>query len=303
MENTVRPKPFMEYFKEIDDPRVVGRCWHKLFDILFITVAASIAACDEWKMIVLWAQKNEPWLRKYRELPNGIPSRFVFMRVLQRLISIRIYNVRIKLTGATSMARRIVMGKTLAIPADALPEIEDALATEHNARAVRWLLGIRLVAMKRTCPQAAAELNVSDREVRRWTRRFLDGGIEAMRPRSSPGAPPHLAVEDEERFKERIRQGPTPEDGCSTWRGPFVREMLAREFGAHYRGTSVYGLRHRLGFSFGFLPESSPWHSRAFGDGRRGLAYDRRTFHSGQRDAPDSSTEVPGVQSFRAAMA
>ncbi len=141
------------------------------------------------------------------------------------------------------------MGKTLAIPADALPEIEDALAKEHNARAVRWLLGIRLVAMKRTCPQAAAELNVSDREVRRWTRRFLDGGIEAMRPRSSPGAPPHLAVEDEERFKERIRQGPTPEDGFSTWRGPFVREMLAREFGAHYRGTSVYDLLHRLGFS------------------------------------------------------
>lgn len=85
MENTVRPKPFMEYFKEIDDPRVVGRGWHKLFDILFITVAASIAACDEWKMIVLWAQKNEPWLRKYCELPNGIPSRFVFMRVFQRL--------------------------------------------------------------------------------------------------------------------------------------------------------------------------------------------------------------------------
>lgn len=114
---------------------------------------------------------------------------------------------------------------------------------------VRWLLGIRLVAMKRTCPQAAAELGVCDREVRRWTHRFLSGGIEAMRPGTSPGAPTHLAPEDEERFKERIRKGPTPEDGFTTWRGPFVREMLAREFGAYYRGTSVYDLLHRLGFS------------------------------------------------------
>ncbi len=141
------------------------------------------------------------------------------------------------------------MRKPLEIPADALPDIEAALAKEKNAKVVRWLLGIRLVALKRTPSQAAGELHTSDREVRRWTRRFLEGGLEAMRPAPRPGRPPHLAHDDEDRFKERIRQGPSPEDGFATWRGPFVRDMLAREFGAHYRGNSVYELLHRLGFS------------------------------------------------------
>ena len=141
------------------------------------------------------------------------------------------------------------MPKIVEINADALPEIESALAKEKNANVVRWLLGIRLVAMKRTTTQVADELDVSDRQVRRWTRRYLDGGIEAMTPGARSGRPSLLSSEDEERFKERIRRGPTPEDGFATWRGPFVREVLAREFGAHYKGTSVYDLLHRLGFS------------------------------------------------------
>lgn len=85
MANKQKTAPFTEYCRTIDDPRVVGRCDHKLFDILFITLAASIAACDDWKMIVLWARKNESWLRRYCELPHGIPSRYVFMRVLRAI--------------------------------------------------------------------------------------------------------------------------------------------------------------------------------------------------------------------------
>ena len=141
------------------------------------------------------------------------------------------------------------MPKVLVIPAEALPEIEAALAKEKNAKVVRWLLGIRLVALKHTTVQIAGELDVSDRQVRRWTQRYLAGGLEAMTPAARPGRPTLLAPEDEERFKERIRRGPTPEDGFSTWRGPFVREMLAREFGAHYQGNSVYDLMHRMGFA------------------------------------------------------
>lgn len=85
MSDASKNAQFIEHFRNLKDPRVVKRCDHKLFDILFITVAATIAACDDWPMIVMWAKKNEPWLRKYCELPNGIPSRFVFPRVLQRL--------------------------------------------------------------------------------------------------------------------------------------------------------------------------------------------------------------------------
>ena len=80
------PAPgIMEHFAKIKDPRVIGRTEHKLFDILFIVIAAVIANCDDLEMIVLWAKERETWLRKYCELPNGIPTRFTISRLLRRL--------------------------------------------------------------------------------------------------------------------------------------------------------------------------------------------------------------------------
>ena len=75
----------MKHLAALEDPRVVGRTEHKLFDILFISIAAVIADCDDWEMMVLWAREREPWLRRYCELPYGIPSRFTISRLLQRL--------------------------------------------------------------------------------------------------------------------------------------------------------------------------------------------------------------------------
>ena len=76
---------FQKHFGKVPDPRVVGRTWHKLFDILFIAVAASIAHCDDWEMVALWAKEREAWLRRYCELPYGIPSHDTFSRVFARI--------------------------------------------------------------------------------------------------------------------------------------------------------------------------------------------------------------------------
>jgi predicted transposase YbfD/YdcC len=75
----------MKHFGILDDPRVVGRTRHKLFDLLFIAVSAVIADCDDWEMIILWARERESWLRRYCELPHGVPSRFTLSRLLRRL--------------------------------------------------------------------------------------------------------------------------------------------------------------------------------------------------------------------------
>jgi len=36
-------------------------------------MAAVICGCDEWEEIELYADKKQSWLRKYIEMPNGIP--------------------------------------------------------------------------------------------------------------------------------------------------------------------------------------------------------------------------------------
>jgi predicted transposase YbfD/YdcC len=75
----------MIHFKDIPDYRVVGRTDHKLFDIIFITVCAVVAGCDEWSSIAIFANEKIEWFRRYCELPNGIPSRWTFQRVFQHI--------------------------------------------------------------------------------------------------------------------------------------------------------------------------------------------------------------------------
>ncbi|MCC5909340.1 MAG: ISAs1 family transposase [Clostridiaceae bacterium] len=73
---------FFDYFSVIYDPRQEGKIQHKLIDVLFIAVAATVCRCHEWEEIEEWAMAKEEWLRKYLELPNGIPLWYTIARVL-----------------------------------------------------------------------------------------------------------------------------------------------------------------------------------------------------------------------------
>lgn len=67
---------FFKNFSILEDRREQGKVRHKLIDIIFIVVSAVICGCNEWKEIMLWSsvEPNIKWLKKYIELPNGIPS-------------------------------------------------------------------------------------------------------------------------------------------------------------------------------------------------------------------------------------
>lgn len=75
----------MEHFGSIADPRVERTKKHKLIDILFLTLAAVLCGCDEWEEIQSFGEKKEGWLRKYLELPHGIPSHDTINRVISAL--------------------------------------------------------------------------------------------------------------------------------------------------------------------------------------------------------------------------
>lgn len=76
---------FFKQFMIIYDPRQEGKVRHNLIDILFIAVAASICRCDDWIDIEAWAREREDWLRKYLELPNGIPTWYTIERVFDHI--------------------------------------------------------------------------------------------------------------------------------------------------------------------------------------------------------------------------
>ncbi len=76
---------FIEHFASLPDPRIERTRLHKLGDILFITIAAVLSGCDDWNEIELYGESKEEWLRRYLELPNGIPSHDTFNRVFSLL--------------------------------------------------------------------------------------------------------------------------------------------------------------------------------------------------------------------------
>jgi predicted transposase YbfD/YdcC len=66
----------------VHDPRVQGRSKHLLIDIIVITICAVLCAAESVSEIEDFAVERESWLRKYLQLPNGIPSHDTFSRVL-----------------------------------------------------------------------------------------------------------------------------------------------------------------------------------------------------------------------------
>ncbi|EGJ29006.1 MULTISPECIES: ISAs1 family transposase [Moorena] len=81
-----RPKTtIFEHFSDLKDPRVDRTKLHKLIDIITITICAVISGADTWVDIELYGKTKYQWLKKFLELPNGIPSHDTFARVFAKL--------------------------------------------------------------------------------------------------------------------------------------------------------------------------------------------------------------------------
>jgi predicted transposase YbfD/YdcC len=67
------------------DPRVVGRCDHKLLDIIIIAVCAVLSGAETWEEVEVFGEVKYEWLKQFLDLPNGIPSHDTFRRVFSLL--------------------------------------------------------------------------------------------------------------------------------------------------------------------------------------------------------------------------
>lgn len=92
-------------------------------------------------------------------------------------------------------------------------------------------------------------LGAAKSTVEKWAYAYRDGGIDALTPGKAPGAAPRLTPEQQEAFRQRMLEGPRPEDGVCTLRGKDAIRILRDEFGAEYSLTGVYKLLHRLDLS------------------------------------------------------
>ena len=84
-------KDFITIIKKTKDNRYQPNTRHLMSDIIMITFFAIISKATEWTEIEAFAKKEEKWLKKYLELPNGIPSHDTIQRVISILDSSVLY--------------------------------------------------------------------------------------------------------------------------------------------------------------------------------------------------------------------
>ena len=79
------PTSIEAYFGDLPDPRVEGRCDHKLLDILVMAVCAVITGAESWVEVETFGRLKQAWLKTLLELPHGIPTHDTFGRVFAAL--------------------------------------------------------------------------------------------------------------------------------------------------------------------------------------------------------------------------
>lgn len=76
---------FTRFFRGVEDARISRTKIHELLDILFISVAATIAGAEGPSDIADFAKQQLAWCRKFVRLKNGVPSHDTIGRVLSLL--------------------------------------------------------------------------------------------------------------------------------------------------------------------------------------------------------------------------
>lgn len=138
--------------------------------------------------------------------------------------------------------------------------------------------------------------------VQRWAYAYRDGGLEALAVRPRGGSEPKFSREEQKRFIERFKAGPTKSDGgvCRLG-GRDAMRILQEEFGVAYTLTGVYELLHRNGLSC-LRPrprhrKGDPQAQRQWLDGapllcrRSAKNTQTRKSRSGSRTKPDSGSK------------
>jgi len=71
----------VKYLKFVNDERQEHKVQHKIYDIIMLVFLAKLSNADEWTEFELFGKLHEAFLKKYLELPNGIPSHDTIQRV------------------------------------------------------------------------------------------------------------------------------------------------------------------------------------------------------------------------------
>lgn len=136
------------------------------------------------------------------------------------------------------------MRKPLEIP---VPTAEEIVALEtlyRTTRDVRLRTRAQIILLaaeqRLTAPAIAAIVREDDQTVRDWLKRWLAEGIEGLKDRPMPGAPPKVTKGYAEQLLATVRRRPRSlEQPYSMWTLQRLADYMAEETGIRVSGETV----------------------------------------------------------------
>ena len=94
-------KDIQKYADTVHDYRHPSYVKHKLSDIIMIVFFATLSNADEWAEIESFVKKKEAWLRRYLELPYGIPTDDTYRIVIGNINVEHFFRITVQLLTDT----------------------------------------------------------------------------------------------------------------------------------------------------------------------------------------------------------
>ena len=144
-------------------------------------------------------------------------------------------------------------------------ELKRLFRKEKNPRTAARIRAVYLAMMDKTAPEIAIILGYTRRTVQNWIYAYNRLGIEGLKESPGRGNKSKLNKDQIQWLRQRIEQGPLPEDKVCIFHAADIKRIIKKQFGINYHVRSVRRLLKHLGYSY---VSSRPEHPKGDPDER-----------------------------------
>lgn len=144
-------------------------------------------------------------------------------------------------------------------------ELKKIFRKEKDPRRSVRIRAVYLALMGKSAPQIAHVLGYTRRVVQNWIYSYNRRGLEGLDDDKGRGRKSRLNEDQIRWLRQRIEEGPRPEDKVCVFHAADIQSIIQNQFGMKYHVRSVRRLLARLGYSY---VSSRPEHPKGNPDDR-----------------------------------
>lgn len=129
-------------------------------------------------------------------------------------------------------------------------ELKKIFRKEKDPRRAARIRAVYLAQMGKTAPQIAQVLGYTRRVVQNWISSYNRRGLEGLDDNKGRGRKPRLNEDQIQWLRQRIEEGPRPEDKVCVFHAADIQSIIQKQFGMEYHVRSVRKLLKRFGYSY-----------------------------------------------------